>query len=75
MNIKYKIYVKISNGLFGTNMLSTVFETDVNIHARVRQQFREKQEYIIFGDLGVKRELIDWYTIKDIDDLEENDNE
>lgn len=69
MKIQYKVEVKISNGIFSNNILTTVFETDVNIIARVRQQFRERQEYIIFGDMGVKRELIDWYTIKEVDDL------
>ena len=32
----------------------------------IAQRIENEQDIISFGDVGVKRELIDWYVIEDI---------
>lgn len=64
---KYKLEVKISNGILSNNILVIEGGDCINMPEVIEQQFDEAKEFINFGYLGVRRNLIEWYRITEVE--------
>lgn len=64
---KHKLEVKISNGILSNNILVIEGGDCINMPEVIEQQFDEAKEFISFGYLGVRRNLIEWYRITEVE--------
>ena len=60
---KHRLEVKLSNS---ENLLVVEGSEVINMPEVIEDQFERECEFIIFGYLGVRRDLIEWYGIKEI---------
>ena len=59
---KYLLTVKLTNGEF----IRIDGDQSIDMPELIAQRIENKEDIIVFGLLGVKRELIEWYAIKEI---------
>ena len=59
---KYLLTVKLTSGEF----IRIDGDQSIDMPELIAQRIENKEDIIVFGLLGVKRELIEWYAIKEI---------
>lgn len=63
---KHKLEVKVKAGIFENNLISIEGGDCINMPEIIEQQIMDEREFIIFGYMGVRRDLIEWYRITEI---------
>ena len=59
---KYLLTIKLTTGEF----IRIDDDQSIDMPELIAQRIENKEDIIVFGLVGVKRELIEWYTIKEI---------
>lgn len=59
---KYLLTVKLTSGEF----IRIDGDQSIDMPELIAQRIENKEDIIVFGLVGVKRELIEWYAIKEI---------
>ena len=59
---KYLLTVKLTSGEF----IRIDGDQSIDMPELIAQRIENKEDIIVFGLLGVRRELIEWYAIKEI---------
>lgn len=63
----HKLEVKISSGILNNNVLTIEAHNLIFTPRAIEQQFDDGKEFINFGYLGVRRDLIEWYRITEVE--------
>lgn len=59
---KYLLTVKLTTGEF----IRIDDDQTIDMPELIAQRIENKEDIIVFGLVGIKRELIEWYTITEI---------
>lgn len=59
---KYLLTVKLTTGEF----IRIDGDQSIDMPELIAQRIENKEDIIVFGLLGVRRELIEWYAIKEV---------
>lgn len=59
---KYLLTVKLTTGEF----IKMDDIQAIDMPELITQRIENKEDIVVFGLIGVKRELIEWYTIKEV---------
>ena len=59
---KYLLTIKLTTGEF----IRIDDDQSIDMPELIAQRIENKEDIIVFGLVGVKRELIEWYTIKEV---------
>lgn len=59
---KYLLTVKLTTGEF----IKMDDIQAINMPELITQRIENKEDIVVFGSIGIKRELIEWYTIKEV---------
>lgn len=59
---KYLLTVKLTTGEF----IRIDGDQSIDMPELIAQRIENKEDIIVFGLLGVRRELIEWYVIKEV---------
>lgn len=59
---KYLLTIKLTTGEF----IRIDDDQSIDMPELIAQRIENKEDIIVFGLLGVRRELIEWYVIKEV---------
>ena len=59
---KYLLTIKLTTGEF----IRIDDDQSIDMPELITQRIENKEDIIVFGLLGVRRELIEWYVIKEV---------
>ena len=62
----FVLTVKLTNG----EMIRIEGNQVIDMPEIIAQRIENKEDIIIFGYIGIKRELIEWYTITEVNSIE-----
>ena len=60
----FRLEVKVSNG----DIIVIEGDQVIDIPEVIEKRFENRDEFIIFGYMGVRRDLIEWYRITEVMD-------